>query len=334
MGTFTGRWQRRRRDVLRMVARRLLFLLPLLLLVTLGVFALAAVSPYDPIDAYLGGRAGELTADQQAQLSATLGLNLPWYGAWWQWISDLFQGNLGTSRAYHQTVAQVVAERLPWTMLLGAVGLVISVLLAFWAGMWTGLHPAGAVDRLISTLATALQATPPFVLALAALSLFALTLNWVPTGGLTYPGEPITVRSTFDHLLVPGIVLGITQTPWLVMSFRESIFEALTSDAVRGARVRGIPRRMIIARHVLPAALPPFVALVGARLSELVVGSVLVETIFAWPGLGSALVSSAQSLDFPLLTFLTVAITVLILLGNLLADIVFVILDPRVDADA
>jgi len=334
MATLYGRWRRRHADVMRMMVRRILFLLPLLLFVTLGVFALAAVSPYDPIDAYLGGLAGELTANQLGQLSATLNLNLPWYSAWWQWMSDLFHGELGTSRVYHQSVVQVIADRLPWTLLLSAVGLVISVLIAFLAGVWAGRHPAGAIDRLLSALATTLQATPPFVLALAALSIFALTLNWVPTGGLTYPGEPVTLRSTFDHLLVPGIVLGITQTPWLIMSFRESIFEALTSDAVRGARVRGIPPRMIVLRHILPVALPPFVALVGARLSELVVGSVLVEAIFAWPGLGSALVSSAQSLDFPLLTFLTVAITVLILLGNLLADIVFVILDPRVDADA
>ena len=108
----------------------------------------------------------------------------------------------------------------------------------------------------------------------------------------------------------------------------------LASDAIRGARVRGIPYSRIISHHVIPTALPPFIALVGSRLPELVAGSVLVEAIFAWPGLGSALVRSAQSLDFPLLTFLTVAITVLVLAGNLLSDVLFVILDPRVDADA
>lgn len=328
------RWHRRRHEILLMVSRRVAFLVPLLLLVTLGIFALATVSPYDPLDAYLGGLAGGMTHAQQASLAATLHLDMPWYAAWWEWIKGIFSGDPGTSRAYQQPVMQVMHQRLPWTLLLGLTGLFISVFLAFLLGVRAGLHPNGWVDRAISVLATILQTIPPFVLALAALSIFALYLNWLPTGGLTWPGQETTLTSTIVHLILPGIVLGITQLPWLILSLRESILDVLASDAIRGARVRGIPYSRIISHHVIPTALPPFIALVGSRLPELVAGSVLVEAIFAWPGLGSALVRSAQSLDFPLLTFLTVAITVLVLAGNLLSDVLFVILDPRVDADA
>ncbi|MFD1744875.1 ABC transporter permease [Rhizobium helianthi] len=334
MNSLVLRIKLRRRDLAIVAGRRLAFLLPLLVLVTLGVFGLAAISPFDPLDAYTGGRAGELSVTQQAQLTAQLRLDLPWYEAWFEWIRDIARGDLGISRAYHQPVVQVLEDRLPWTLLLGSAGFALSVALSLGLGVWAGLRPRGAVDTLISTLSVTMQATPPFVVALAALAIFALTLNWVPTGGLTYPGQPITFASTVIHLLMPGFVLALTQMPWLVLSLRESIAEAITSDAVRGARLRGIPPRRIVWRHVLPIALPPFVALVGARLSELIAGSVLIETIFAWPGLGTALVRSAQSLDFPLLTFLTVAATALVLIGNLLADLVFVILDPRVDADA
>jgi len=334
MRALRERWRRRQRDIVLMMLRRLAFLVPLLLVVTVGVFALASISPYDPLDAYMGGHAGELTPAQQTQLIEQLGLDIVWYKAWFLWAVDLAHGDLGTSRVFHQPVVQVLQERLPWTLLLGAVGLGLSVTLSFFLGLWAGLHPLGLIDSLVGSLATILQATPPFVLALAALGIFALSLGWVPTGGLTYPGQPITLPSTMAHLIMPGVVLAVTQIPWLILSLRESVTEVMASDAIRGAKVRGIPPRMIAWAHILPTALPPFVALVGARLPELVVGSVLVETIFAWPGLGNALVRSAQSLDFPLLTCLTLAITALVLLGNLLADIVFVLLDPRVDADA
>ncbi len=334
VGMLHERWRRRRHDILVMVARRFGFLIPLLVLVTIGVFALAAVSPYDPLDAYMDGRAGELSIAQQAKLVTELRLDTPWYLTWWEWISSLFRGELGISRSYYQPVAQVLRDRLPWTLLLGVTGLMISVVVSLLLGAIAGFRPQSLISRSIGVLTIILQATPPFVLALSALGLFALSLHWAPTGGLTYPGQPIGFASTVRHLLVPGLVLGVTQIPWLVLSLKDSIAEVLTSDAVRGARVRGIPYPMILRRHVLPTALPPFIALVGARLPELVVGSVLVETIFAWPGLGSALVRSAQSLDFPLLTFLTLAITMLVLIGNLLADVIYVVLDPRVDADA
>lgn len=327
-------WHRRRREIAFLALRRFAFLIPLIIIVTLGVFALAAISPFDPLDAYMEGRAGELTQAQQQRIISELRLDAPWYAAWWAWAQDIGRGDLGISRTFQQPVMTVLQDRLPWTMLLGIIGFTGSIAISLPVGLWAGLHPRGTLDRLISSAVIVLQATPPFVLALAGLAVFAITLNWLPTGGLTDPGEPITASSTLRHILLPAAVLAITQVPWLVLSLRESVVEVMTSDAVRGARVRGIPSGMIARRHVLPSALPPFVALVGARLPELIAGSVLVESIFAWPGLGNALVRSAQSLDFSLLTFLTVATTALVLVGNLLADIAFVLLDPRVDADA
>lgn len=330
----TGRWRRRGGDIASMILRRLCFVFVLLVLVTAGLFALAAVSPFDPLDAYMEGSAGQLTIAQEQQLVEQLGLNLPWYQAWLSWLRGLFHLDLGSSRVYYQPVVQVLSERFPWTALLGASGLVISVSLSFILGAWAGFHPGGALDRTVNVVATVLQATPPFVLALAVLGLFALGLHWAPTGGLTYPGQPITFTATLTHLALPALVLGISQIPWFVLSLREAVAETLLSDAVSGARARGIPTRRIAFFHVLPTALPPFVALVGARLPELVAGSVLVEAIFAWPGLGSALVQGAFSLDFALLASLTAATVVFVTLGSLLADVIFVLLDPRVEADA
>ncbi|WP_454978234.1 ABC transporter permease [Corynebacterium propinquum] len=328
------RFRSRKRLIIGIIIRRIFVAVPIMVAVTAAIFALAAASPFDPLDAYLKGQAGNLTEEQRTSISQQLGLDRPWWESWFIWIQGLFHGDLGISRSYSQPVTQVLAERLPWTMLLGACGLLGAIVLALGLALWAAIHRGGITDRLILSLATIIQATPPFVVALGGLGLLALGWKLFPTGGLTYPGQPVTISSTIDHLVLPAIVLAITQVPWLVLSLRESIVEVMDSGAITGAQVRGIPRRTIITSHILPTAVPPFLALIGARLSELVVGSTLVEAVFAWPGLGTALVKSAQSLDFPLLSILTIATTAIVLLGNLLADVAFVILDPRVEADA
>ena len=329
-----GRWRRRRLEIAVMILRRFYFMCILLVLVTIGLFALAAISPFDPLDAYMHGNAGELSLAQERQLTEQLGLDIPWYQAWWTWFDNLLHLDLGVSRVYYEPVVRVISERFPWTALLGGLGLLISVSISFILGAWAGFHPTSLLDKMISAFATIVQATPPFILALAALGIFSIGLHWAPTGGLTYPGQPVTSAEVLAHVLLPAFVLGLSQIPWLILSFREACRETLLSDAVSGARVRGIPSPRIALFHVLPTALPSFVALVGARLPELVVGATLIETIFAWPGLGSAFIRGAFSLDFSLLAALTVAVIVFVTIGNLLADIAFVLLDPRVEADA
>ncbi|APT85054.1 ABC transporter permease [Corynebacterium aquilae DSM 44791] len=328
-----ARITRRRTDIGHMVVRRLAVFIPLLLLITLAVFGLAAVSPFDPLEAYTGGRAGNLSTEQAEKLSHTLGLDIPWWQAWMTWIADLLRGDLGTSRYYRMPVSEVLAQRLPWTLLLGSLGLLLAIVLAVILGTIAGVRPHSPTAKITDALAGLLQATPPFVLALGALSVFALYLRWVPTGGLTDPGADVTFTGTVRHIITPAVVLGLSQLPWLVLSLKESVRATMGSDAIRGARVRGLDEKTIVRGHVIPAALPPFVALIGTRLPELIVGSTLVEAVFSWPGLGFALVQACQSMDFPLLAFLTLATTAVVLLGNLLADILIVVSDPRVDAD-
>ncbi|MFC9440004.1 ABC transporter permease [Nocardia sp. NPDC057030] len=317
----------------RLIVRRLAVAVPLTGLVSLAVFALAAASPFDPLDAYLGAHGDGFTETQRAALRDRLGLQRNWFDAWWSWIGDLLRGQLGESRSYRQPVTQVLAERLPWSLLLGVLGGAVALVLAAILGAWAGLRRGGFIDRTISAAAVVLQAVPPFVLALGAVLLFASTLRWFPAAGLTDPGGGVTAGSTARHLVLPAVLLGVTQLPWLVLGLRETVARTLDSDAVKGARARGLPWRVIALRHVLPVAVVPFLALCGARLPELVVGATVVETIFSWPGLGSATVAAARSVDFPLLAILTVLITALVLLGNLAADAAAVLIDPRIDAD-
>lgn len=306
---------------------------PILVVVSLGVFALAAVSPFDPLAGYLGDRYERTGSGQQDDLRAALGLDRSWWSAWSKWAADLLRGDLGSSRVFGQPVSQVIAERLPWTLLLSGVALALAAAVGIAAGAWAGLRRGGRTDRIVSGGAVLVQSMPPFVLSLGAIAIFALGLRVLPTGGVAPLGQAPGGADLIRHLVLPVSVLALSQVPWLVLSVRGSVTAALASDPVAAATARGLPRSAVVRGHVLPVSLAPVVTVLGARLPELVVGAVIVEEVFAWPGIASALVESAKQLDFPLLAFLTLATTALVLLGSLLADAAYLVLDPRVRAD-
>nr|WP_307718151.1 ABC transporter permease [Rhodococcus rhodnii] len=324
----------RDRGIGRMVLRRIAFVVPLLGVVSVGLFALASRSPFDPLAGYLGDRYLTASDADKARIAAELGVDDPWWAQYGRWIGGVLSGDLGISRSFGMPVVDVVTQRLPWTMLLGITGLVVAAALALVLGVMAGVRPRGAIDRIVSPFATIVASTPPFVLSLVAIGVLALGLGWLPTGGLTAPGEDPTPGAVARHLVLPAAVLALSQVPWLLMAVRQSARAAMASDAVLGARARGIPERTIVRRHVVPTALAPFVTVIGLRLPELVVGAAIVEEVFSWPGLAGAVVTSARELDFPLLAVLTLGTTLVVLLGSLLADIAYVRLDPRVRADA
>lgn len=328
-----GRRSRRRREIAGLASRRLLVAVPLLVLISMGVFVLAAASPFDPLMGYLGDRYQFTSAEQREILTQTLNLNQGWWEGWTAWVADLAVGNLGHSRSYSMPVADVIAERLPSTLVLSAAGLLVALALALAGGYVAAHRPGGVVDRINAAIAMTVQAVPPFVLAMGAITVGALALGWFPAGGAGPVGVAASPSRFLHHLIMPALVLGLSQTPWLLLTLRSETSAALASDAVRGAVARGVPWRLVVRGHVLPVSLAPLVTLVGVRLPELIVGAVLVEEVFAWPGLAAALVTSARSLDLPLLALLTLASTALVLIGSLLADIAYLLLDPRVRAD-
>ncbi|MDN5759620.1 MAG: ABC transporter permease [Tomitella sp.] len=329
----SGRWRRRRGDIARLAARRVAVAIPMLAALSAGVFVLAAHSPFNPLAAYLGAGYQHTSEASRDSMATALGLDQPWWRTWWGWLTDVAHGDLGWSRVYSMPVTSVFTHRLPWTLLLSATGLVLAVLLALAAGTAAGLRPGSLLDRACSGLAVLIQAIPPFVVALAAVAVFAVGLQWSPAGGATAPGMPYTASGVITHLILPGCALAVTMLPWLLLSVRTSVAGAVDSDAVRGARARGVPPARIVTGHIVPVSLAPLVTIIGARLTELIVGAVLVETIFGWPGLASAVVESAKALDFPLLAALTLATTATVLVGSLLADIAYLLLDPRVSSD-
>lgn len=326
-----SRW--RGRGIGAMTRRRLLTLVPVLAAVSAALFAAAAVSPFDPLVGYLGARYETTSAADRTLLTQQLGLDAPWYQLYGRWVADLCTGHLGVSRSFAQPVSELLAQRLPWTVLLVVVAMGAAVAIALGVGVWAGMHRGGAVDRLVAATCVVLQGLPPFVVSLGAIALFAVGLGWLPPAGLTDAGADAGFGQVARHLVLPATALALSQVPWLLLAVRESVSDRRGEDFVVGAATRGIGTSTITRRHLLPTSLAPFVTILGVRLPEVVVGAVLVEEIFSWPGVAGAFVQSAKDLDMALLAVLTVGTTCAVMLGSLLADIAVVVLDPRVRAD-
>ncbi|WP_344260007.1 ABC transporter permease [Streptomyces sodiiphilus] len=318
----------------RLTGRRLLAAVPVLLTVTFGVFAVAAASPFDPVRQYVGGDAVGASQETLDQLRANLAQAGSFVDQWWLWLGSAVTGELGHSQTMRQPVAQVITERLGWSVLLCAVAFAVAVVLGTTLGVAAARRPGGLVDRCVTSLAYVLEAAPPFWVGLLAIWLFALQLGVLPAGGLTGTGDDtVTAGSLLRHLALPAAVLAASQLPWFVLYVRQGVGDALREDPVRGARARGLRERTVLLGHALRSGLLPVLTLIGTRVPELITGALLVETVFSWPGIASATVRAATASDFPLLAALTVLSALAVLAGNLLADLLYGLADPRVDHD-
>ncbi|MBT2489721.1 ABC transporter permease [Streptomyces sp. ISL-96] len=318
----------------RMAGRRILFAAPVLLVVTFGVFAVAAASPFDPVKAY-AGTAG-LTASQENldQLRANLGVDQPLVERWWHWLTSALTGDLGDSSVMRQPVTDVIAERLGWSVLLAVTAFLVAILFGTSLGVLAARRQGGWLDRAVTSAAYTLEAAPAFWLGLLAMWFFALELGVLPAGGLTdTDSDVITFGQVATHLVLPAAVLGVSQLPWFFLYVRQGVADALEEDPVRGARARGLGERTVLLGHALRSGMLPTLTLVGSRVPELITGALLVETVFSWPGIAAATVQAATSVDFPLLAALTVLATAAVLAGNLLSDLLYGLADPRVGFD-
>lgn len=318
----------------RLVGRRALFAVPVLLVVTFGVFAIAAASPFDPVKAY-GGTA-VLGADQETldRLRTNLGVDEPFVVRWGRWLAGALTGDLGQSAVLRQPVAQVIGERLVWSTLLCAVAFAVAVVAGTLLGVLAARRPGSWTDRTVTSLAYVLEAAPVFWIALLAVWLFALHLGVLPAAGLTdTASEQVTAGQVARHLVLPAGVLAVSQLPWFTLYVRQGVADALAEEPVRSARARGLGERTVLLGHALRSGLLPVLTLIGSRVPELITGALLVESVFSWPGIAAATVEAATAVDFPLLAALTTLATAAVLAGNLLADLLYGLIDPRVKLD-
>jgi len=319
--------------MIALVGRRLLALPMILLLVAFLVFLLAWASPFDPAEAYVqGAAAGDaLTPQLREQYEQAWGLDKPMPVQFLNWLERLVQGDLGTSRYLPGVpVTDVLQDRAyPSLVLLGAA-LVTVLVGALLAGVAAAALRDSPIDWLIRTSAYAATFVPSFWVALLAVFVFAVELDWLPAAGASDLRSTDAGRVEFRHLILPTITLALTQHGWFTLYVRNTVLEVLREDYVRFAEAQGIGRVAVLFRHALPNALIPFVTLIGTHIPELIGGSILIESVFGWPGLGNLTRQAAIAVDIPLLMAIVLVGATLVVIGNLAADLLYRVVDPRI----
>ena len=316
------------------IAKKLLRMALLLFGVSVVSFALLAASPVDPLQANVGQAAlGSMSPEQIARLESYWGVGEPPVRRYLNWASGLLHGDLGVSLLYRQPVTQVLAAKLSNSLWLTASAWVLSGTFGLLLGILAGANRGRLPDRLVRGYCLLTASTPAFWLALLLLTVFAVWLGVLPIG-LSVPigmdAGSVTLLDRLRHALLPALTLSITGVSGIALHTREKLVEVLESDYVLFARARGESRRAILFRHGLRNILLPAITLQFASISEVFGGSVLVEQVFSYPGLGQAAVTAGLGSDLPLLLGITLITAAIVFAGNLTADILYGLVDPRI----
>ena len=305
--------------------RRLPSLVLTLLLISLVTFVVVQVVPGDPAQLILGT---EAPPEALADLRAQLGLDRPLPLQYLSWLSGMLRGNLGVSLRHGRPVATLIAERLPVTLSLATMSLALAVLLAVPLGVLAAIRQHSALDYGVLVFAQAGLALPSFWIGILLILLFALSLRWLPSGGYVPWGE--SPLGALRSLAMPVLALGLPVAGVLARLVRASMLEELGRDHIRTARAKGLSEPQVIVRHVLRNALIPTVTLLGLQLGFLLGGSIVIEQVFALPGLGRLVLFAINNRDLPLIQGLVLFIAVLVVGINFLVDMTYTWLDPRI----
>lgn len=304
---------------------RLLALLLILFLMSIIVFSFVHLTPGDPVDAMLGT---EVDRDTKQGLRHELGLDRPLLAQYALWMGRVIRGDLGTSIRSRQRISAILAEKLPVTIELTAAAGVVGLLIALPAGVLAAVRRNSAVDLGAMGIALAGVSIPSFWLGVMLILLFALHWRIFPAiGYVPFSRDPV---DALRHLLLPAVTLGLGLAGALTRMVRSGVLEELGREYVRTAKAKGLRFRAVINRHVLRNALLPTLTVLGVQVSVLLGGAVITEQIFAWPGVGQLAVQAVQSRDYPVLQGSTLVIAALATLVQLLVDLAYAIMDPRI----
>jgi peptide/nickel transport system permease protein len=319
--------------VTRFLLRRLLFLVPVLLLISVLSFALLISLPGDPLDMLALGDPSITQADIQ-RLKELYGLNDPFPVRYAKWMGQISQGNFGYSRTYKIPVTELVVPRIQNTLVMAALALGLSLVISIPLGVYSAVRPYSPGDYLATFFAFVGYAVPQFWLGLLMIIIFAVYLSWFPPGGMMSSDPPRDLGGLlFDrahHLVMPVFVLGLGMMASWTRYMRSSVLEVIRLDYIQTARAKGLAEGAVISRHAFRNALIPMVTLFANQVPVLLGGSIIVETVFSYPGMGKLLYDSVLGNDFAVAMAVLMALAAVVVLFNLLADMTYGVLDPRI----
>lgn len=297
--------------------RRILEAALILLGVSLVTYILLFLLPADPVRQIAGRSA---TAETVESIRRQLGLDLPFYEQYWRYLTSLLQGDLGRSYIQRSEVAELIAARLPASLLLMVAAICAELAMGLTMGIVSAVRRNSSTDQSLMVLSFVGVSAPQFVVGILLLYVFAYQLGWFPISGY----------GTFGHLVLPAMTLGFMGAGWYSRMMRSSMLNVLGQDFIRTARAKGLGKARILLRHAVPNALLPIIAMIGIDIGIFMSGIVVVESVFGWPGIGQLAWQAIQRVDIPIIMGVTLVAACAIVIGNLLADIVALFVDPRI----
>lgn len=314
--------------MLTYIARRLLIIVPMAIAISFLIYLALDLSPGDAVSRMLSP---ERTTDpaRLEELRHALGLDQPLLVRYWAWLSGILRGNFGFTLTGGVPIGQLLADRLPATLELSGTALVLSSIVGSILGAISALKRYTFTDNVLTIVGMVGVSVPEFFFGLVAIVVFALNLHWLPVGGRLLPSYT-TYWDHIPNLILPALVLSIMMTAGVMRYARSSMLDALSREFIKTARSKGLPEWRVNLLHGFRVALTPVIVLIGFRLPILIGGSVIIEQVFQWPGLGSLFVTAVRNKDLPVVMTIALFSVVLVLVVSLLIDVLTAIIDPRV----
>ncbi|MBY5811479.1 ABC transporter permease [Rhizobium leguminosarum] len=310
--------------------RRLIIGIGMLVALSMLIFLLLRLTPGDPIDAYIDPNL-PMSPSDLADLRRSLGLDQPLPVQYLGWLQQALTGNLGYSiKRLDQPVLGLVLSRIGPTVLLMGTALAFAIVAGITCGVIGAVRRNSLADLSLSVVALAGISSPAFLSALIGLYIFSVRLHWMPSGGMLTPGEEFSLGDLLHHLILPAALLSVAQAALIMRYMRASLLEVLNQDYVRTARAKGVREFWVVSKHALRNALLPIVTLIGSTIGLAIGGAIFIESVFNWPGMGLLLVDAVQTRDYPVIMGATLVIGACVIVVNLLTDITYAVVDPRI----
>lgn len=319
--------------LMRILVKNSIKIITLLLAVSIVSFTLVSISPIDPVQQYLLGLGTAVSPEKRAELEQYWGVDKPPVERYMIWLNELLHGNMGESSIYRRPVAQIIAERFVNSFALMLCAWILAGLIGFALGCVMGMYHERMPDKSLKKLCYVLSSVPTFWLGLLLLLVFSVWLGWFPIGFSSPIGVTsgnVTIRQKLQHLILPAFTLSLMSFSNIALHTRQKLIDVLNSEYVLFARARGEGKWTILRRHGLRNILLPALTLQFASFAELFGGSVLAENVFSYPGLGSAVSAAGLQGDVPLLLGITLFSALFVCVGNMIADVLYCVIDPRI----
>lgn len=310
------------------ISKRLLTSIPLFIAITLIVFIMVNFAKGGPMD--IIASAGNLTQEDLRNLEIQLGLDKPLPVRYLIWVKDLFSGNLGTSYRTGQPVGLMISQRIIPSLILTGTGITAAILLGIPLGVASAYKPNSWFDRISTFIAFIGSSMPSFFLSLISIYVISVKFKLLPTSGMYSSSGAKDLLDLIQHLILPATMIALQVIGNTIKQSKNAVMEVLNEEYIKTARSKGLKEYVVLIRHAVRNAMIPIVTMIGLNVPFLIGGAVVIEQIFAWPGIGSLMVHSITNRDYPVIMGITVMIAIVVLVANIILDIVYAALDPRI----